>query len=389
MRAVLQLRGPPINCDASRSPPEASGLRPEASREARARYPRSMGPEAHAKPIREGALLAVLAAIAFGVTTPLVRRFGEGVSPFATAPLLYAGAAIASLPTGPASAREAQVRRAHLPRLVLVAALGAFVAPACLAWGLQRTSGSVASLLLNVEAVFTVLLARRIHREPIGGRVAAAVVLMALGGGCLVLEGFQGGRVGWGAIAVVAATLGWALDNTLTRPLASLDPTAVVRAKSAIGAALSFLLAWTAPFPPLRSAVALLACGAVGYGLSLRLYLLAQRRIGAARTGSVFAVAPFLGAATAFAMGERAAGLLTWVGALLFAVALVLHLTERHGHRHTHERLVHEHAHRHDDGHHDHVHDPPVEGVHSHEHVHTARTHEHPHAPDEHHRHAH
>ena len=51
------------------------------------------------------------------------------------------------------------------------------------------------------------------------------------------------------------------------------------------------------------------AIGASGYGLSLRLYLLAQRAFGAARTGSVFAFAPFIGAALAIALGDRS---LSW-----------------------------------------------------------------------------
>ncbi len=342
------------------------------------------------RPIAEGGLLAVVAALAFGITTPLVERFGRASSPFATATLLYAGAALTTL-FRPRARSEAHVRRRHVPRLVAVAVLGALVAPVCLAWGLHHTSAATASLLLNLEALFTVLLAFVLYREPIGGRVLAAVALMVGGGACLVLEGARGGSVGLGALAVVFATLGWALDNTLTRPLSGLDPTEVVRWKAALGAALGFALAWTehAPFPPARDAVALLACGAVGYGLSLRLYLRAQRRIGAARTGSIVAVAPFLGAAAAFALGDRSGGILTALGAVLFAAAVYLHLTEKHGHLHAHAALEHEHAHRHDDGHHDHVHDPPIAGEHSHVHRHEPRVHEHPHAPDDHHGHSH
>ena len=47
------------------------------------------------------------------------------------------------------------------------------------------------------------------------------------------------------------------------------------------------------------------AIGATGYGLSLRLYLLVLRAFGAARTGSVFAFAPVIGALLAIALGDR------------------------------------------------------------------------------------
>ncbi|HXN31929.1 MAG TPA: DMT family transporter [Polyangiaceae bacterium] len=343
-------------------------------------------------PLARGGALAVLAAVSFGVSTPLIQRLAQASGAFATATLLYAGAAAASLGgTGSKEGREAPVRRRHVRRLVLVALAGAVFAPACFAWGLQHTSASGASLLLHFEAVFTVLLAWRLYHEPIGGRVAVALSLMVAGGACLVFGGHASGRVGWGAAAVVASTLGWAIDNTLTRPLADLNPTQVVRWKGALGAAFGLVASvlLRERFPSPAAMLGLLAIGATGYGLSLRLYLLAQRGIGAGRTGSIFALAPFVGAATAWAMGDRTPGLSTAVAAALFAVGVCLHLTERHRHLHTHEPIDHEHAHRHDDGHHDHPHQPPVEGEHSHAHRHDVRTHDHPHAPDAHHLHRH
>jgi drug/metabolite transporter (DMT)-like permease len=340
-----------------------------------------------------GASFALLAALAFGVTTPLIQRFGRGVGAAPAAALLYAGAALASLEVlGKSADRDPPVRSAHLPRLLVVALLGAVFAPICLTWGLQHTDGTSASLLLNFEAVFTVVLAWRIHHEAIGGRVAVALAAMAMGGVLLVIGCARlGAGFGIGALAVVLATLGWALDNTLARPLADLSPTQVVKWKGALGALFSFVLAFASgqPFPKLAPLLGLVACGATGYGLSLRLYLHAQRQIGAARTGSIFAVAPFVGAAAAWCLGEGTFGPWSAFAALFFACGVYLHLTEKHGHRHTHQPLQHEHAHRHDDGHHDHEHSPPVVGEHNHPHVHDERTHEHPHAPDLHHRHEH
>jgi len=359
-------------------------------------------PDVLGNSIAEGTLLAALAAVLFGVTTPVIQRAGVDADPFSTALLLYAGAALATVPLPRAGmhaareAREAPVARRHAARLVAIALAGGALAPACFAWGLQRTSAAGASLLLNFEAVFTALLAWRLHGEALGRRFLAALALMSAGGVTLALtNGAMGAPAGagsgWGAIAVTAATLAWALDNALTRPLADLDPVQVVRFKGALGA-LASLLAFAAighAFPRWPHALALLACGATGYGVSLRLYLLAQRRIGAGRTGSVFALAPFVGAGVAWALGDRGPGLTTLTAGALFALAVYLHLTEHHEHRHTHARLAHEHGHRHDDGHHDHPHEAPVDGEHSHFHTHDPQTHEHAHGPDAHHGHAH
>jgi hypothetical protein len=133
----------------------------------------------------------------------------------------------------------------------------------------------------------------------------------------------------------------------------------------------------------------LLLVGATGYGLSLRFYLLAQRAFGAARTGSVFAFAPFIGAGLAVLLGDRSAGWLMAGGGVLMLAGILLHLAESHAHEHEHDALEHEHAHRHDDGHHDHAHDPMPAGPHSHWHRHEPTRHSHAHVPDAHHGHWH
>jgi drug/metabolite transporter (DMT)-like permease len=218
-----------------------------------------------------------------------------------------------------------------VPLLIAVMLLGAVAAPMALAWGLQHTSGVTASLLFNLEALFTVLLARLIWRETIGGRVSAALVAILAGGALLVLGGESASiEAGWGALAVVGATLAWAGDSVLSRALSRRNTAQVVGAKGVLGAAISmtFARALAESWPGASATVLLLATGIVGYGASLRLYLHAQRAFGAARTGTVFAAAPFIGAAVAWGMGQRAGGLATLAGTALCAVGVVLQLTE-------------------------------------------------------------
>lgn len=344
-----------------------------------------------------GASLALLAAGLFGVSTPLVQHFGKGLGAFSTAALLYAGAALIGLLSRQRVEREAQLMRGDLPRLLTMAVFGAVLGPVALAWGLQHTSGTSASLMLTLEALFTAMLARLLYRETMDRRVWAAMLLLLAGGVALVLDqGRGGGTQLWGMLAVLVATAAWGTDNTLSRALAERDPGQVVLGKAAIGAAATAVLAlvFGEPLPSLAAAVVLFAVGASGYGLSLRFYLLAQRAFGAARTGSVFAFAPFIGAAFAIALGDRSGTWVMAVGGVLMMLGVALHLMESHGHEHDHEALAHEHAHDHDDGHHDHTHEAATEngafaGSHSHPHVHAPRRHAHAHVPDAHHRHAH
>src|SRR5258706_12992255 len=96
-------------------------------------------------PLITGASAALLAALSFGVTAPLVTRFGAHVGPLSTASLLYAGAAASSLLRFERGS-GAPFERRHVWRLAGIALVGAGVAPTLLAWGLQRTGGTVGSL---------------------------------------------------------------------------------------------------------------------------------------------------------------------------------------------------------------------------------------------------
>lgn len=344
-------------------------------------------------PVATGVLLAAVAAIAFGIATPVVAWAGRDVGPLSTAALLYLGAALTAIVMQLVVRRgEASIRRTDAPRLIAIAIAGGAIAPTLLAWGLQRSGATAGALLLNFEAVFTVLLARAFFHEPIGRRVAIAVACMAAGGAVLTLDSSASGSFGlFGVLAVAGATVAWALDNTWTRPLAERDPFQVILVKGGLGASLtaSVALLRGEAMPPIDQGAVLLACGATGYGASLYLYLLAQRRIGAGRTGSVFALAPFIGAALAWSLGDRDAGWFALGASSLFALGVYLHVSERHRHRHSHESTEHDHMHRHDDEHHTHTHDPPVVGEHSHPHQHDPVEHEHEHAPDIHHGHSH
>jgi drug/metabolite transporter (DMT)-like permease len=93
----------------------------------------------------------------------------------------------------------------------------------------------------------------------------------------------------------------------------------------------------------------------------LRFYLLALRSFGAARTGSVFAFAPLIGALAAFALDERSASTLLVLGGSLIVFDVLLH------HHHTDlAQTMHSHAHKHVPLNHSHAHAPDAHHVHRH-----------------------
>ena len=344
--------------------------------------------------IRRGLAVAGLAALLFGMTAPLLKRASAGVGTLAAASFLYLGAGLGAAIAAvfrPADRDRSGFTARQRARLVLLAALGAVVGPALLVAGLRRIDGATASLLLALEAPFTIALARLFLGEFIGGRVWAAALLIVAGGAALVVGSAGSSLSATGIFLVVAATVAWSLDNLLSRGLADRDPLRVVALKGLLGAAVSGGAAIVVgeARPPVPTILVLVALGAVGYGVSLQFYLRAQSVIGAARTASIFATAPFVGVVVALAFGASWPGVAFPVAGLLIAAGVALHVSERHEHLHQHLATRHEHMHRHDDGHHEHRHDPMPVGPHSHPHEHEAVAHRHEHSEDLHHRHVH
>jgi drug/metabolite transporter (DMT)-like permease len=344
---------------------------------------------------RVGALCGLLAAALFGASTPFAKHLLQTTTPQLLAGLLYLGAALGlsgvSLVRRKASA-EARLRRSDVGVLTGIIALGGIAGPLLLLVGLRRVSSVTGSLLLNLEAPFTMLVAVLVFREHLG-RAALVAASFIVGGAALL--GFAPGElrvdpVGVGCI--VLACLCWAVDNNLTQRLSLRDPFAIVRSKALGAGACNSLIALARgdTLPPLRTVLFALAVGSLSYGLSVLLDTYALRLVGAAREAAYFAMAPFFGAITAVAFFRESVRLADAGALVVMAVGTALLSRDRHSHRHAHRALQHDHVHVHD-AHHHHAHPPGVSPgePHSHVHTHEPLVHEHPHVSDSHHRHSH
>ena len=189
---------------------------------------------------------------------------------------------------------------------------------------------------------------------------------------------------------IAAACLAWAVDNNLTRKLSSADPvlTAMIKGLAAGAVNTGLAVADGAVLPAAGVVTASAAVGFLGIGVSLVLFVLALRHLGAARASAYFSLAPFIGAVLATGLLHEAVTLNLALAVVLMGFGLWMHLAERHHHEHQHDALEHEHSHRHD-AHHRHTHHGPVSEPHSHWHRHAPLRHSHPHYPDLHHRHGH
>ncbi len=346
---------------------------------------------------RGGVWYALLAAILFGASAPLAKLLLRDAPPQLLAGLLYLGSGlglsiVAAVRSRGDQPKEASLGRRDIPWLAAAIVFGGIVGPVLLMVGLGRTPASSASLLLNLEGVFTALLAWVVFHENVDRRIAIGMLLIVLGGAALSWEGRAdfGGMAG--PLAIAAACLCWGIDNNLTQRVSGGDPVQIAMLKGLVAGSVNVAIAVMlgARWSGAVQAGAAMLLGFLGYGVSLVLFVLGLRHLGTARTGAYFSLAPFVGAALSLIVWREHPSIAFVLGATCMAAGLWLHLTERHAHVHEHGELEHSHAHVHD-AHHQHEHapgDPPGE-PHTHAHRHAPLVHSHSHYPDIHHRHSH
>ncbi|WP_019937978.1 DMT family transporter [Bordetella sp. FB-8] len=341
-------------------------------------------------------LYALLAAVLFGASTPLAKVLTADVPPILLAGLLYLGSGLGLTIIRFARDRGWQasgLKAAEWPWLLGAIGFGGVLGPVALMFGLTSTTGAAASLLLNLEAVLTALLAWIAFKENTDSRIVLGMVAIVAGGVLLAWPHGRIGQSGWqGPAAIATACLCWAIDNNLTRKVSASDALFIAGCKGGVAGVVNVALALLlgAALPSAHRVLPAMTLGLFGYGISLVMFVLALRGLGSSRTGAYFSTAPFVGAAIALLfMGEQVSWQF-WLAAALMALGVWLHLTERHGHAHTHEVIEHGHRHVHD-AHHQHEHPADWDGSepHSHPHRHEPITHSHPHFPDIHHRHSH
>ncbi|MBC7998936.1 MAG: DMT family transporter, partial [Leptolyngbya sp.] len=177
-----------------------------------------------------GVIYALLSSILFGLTTPFAKTLLYDIEPILLAGLFYLGSGIGlslyllCTRNTKLAKQEASLRRADLPWLCGAIAAGGIIAPVFLMMGLATTKASAASLFLNLESVFTALIAWFVFKENFDRRILLGMIVIVLGGILLTVDRSAALSLSTGLLLVGAACLGWAIDNNLTRKISSANP---------------------------------------------------------------------------------------------------------------------------------------------------------------------
>jgi drug/metabolite transporter (DMT)-like permease len=340
----------------------------------------------------------IISAALFGISPPLAKLLVKNIPPVALAGFLYLGAfiglslySIGRKMVSTESIRSTDLTSGDFPWLAGSVLSGGIIAPICLMFGLSQISGFTTSLLLNLEGIFTAIIAVIFFKENAGKRLWLALICMTTAGVFLTWDSSQGKFNYLGPLLVTLSLICWGIDNNLTRNISTRNPLQITRIKGLVSGLVSVSLAYALGMNitwDLSIFYALLL-GSFSYGISLVFFIKALEGLGSFRTGMFFSLAPFIGAVTSLILLQEWIGWVMFPAIMLTVAGVWLISTEDHEHLHLHEEEVHTHLHNHNDHHHIHEHEEIVREPHIHEHQHLEGNHVHSHYPDTHHRHEH
>lgn len=256
--------------------------------------------------VNKGIIFAIIAAICYGISSPFSKLLLDYISPMFMAGFLYLGAGLCMgifyiINLIKHAKITLNFKKHDLIYIILMILLDV-IAPILLMEGLRLTSASNASLLNNFEIVMTSLIAFIIYKEKISPRLLTGILIITLSCMILSIEGADAFKFSIGSLFILLAATCWGFENNCTRVISHLDPKFTVLLKGTFSGLISIILAIifkekiTYIFPIFAS----LGLGVIAYGLSIFFYIYAQRYIGAAKTSSYYALAPFIGTFLSF-----------------------------------------------------------------------------------------
>lgn len=243
---------------------------------------------------------ALISALLYAIYTPAAKALGLSVPPAYLTAYLYLGSGIGLgilylLFKKQFQQNEKSIDRSDVKDLSLVIVLNV-AAGILLNIGIKLSSAVSMSLVGNFEIVATSIIAALFFSERVSRRLWIGIIIIFIASIVLSFDAHNL-KISWGIIFGLLATVFWGLENNFTRKLSVKNPIQVVIVKGlgvGIGSYLVALIARETMVKNINVIMICLVLGFFSFGLSILLYVISQRFLGAAKTSAYYAVSPFI-----------------------------------------------------------------------------------------------
>ncbi len=280
-------------------------------------------------------LFAIAAAALYAINVPLSKLLLREVSPTMLAGFLYLGAGVgigillAVKKMLNKVETEQWLGKRDLPYTVAMVVLD-IAAPIFLMFGIANTNSANVSLLNNFEIVATSVIAFVVFKEKISRKLWGAIALVVIASVILGFEGTGAFAFNKGSVFVLCACICWGIENNCTRSISDKSSEQIVIIKGIFSGLGSVIVALCLgeEVPQVWYVLLTMLLGFVAYGLSINLYITAQKELGAAKTSAFYSVAPFLGVGFSFLILGEAPAVQFYVALIIMIISTVLMVKE-------------------------------------------------------------
>jgi drug/metabolite transporter (DMT)-like permease len=252
-----------------------------------------------------GLIYVLISAILFGSAFTLAKEPLKSVNSLMLSSIVYLISGASLMPVAFRSPFKIKGKK-QIATIVIIAILGAAVAPLLLFFGLEQTEPTDAAILVNGEIIFTILFAWIFFGEKASDLRSIASIILVITGLVLAttelrisgtLFQFKAGN-----IMILAATVCWALDNNISRRFlftSNIDPAPLAMIKSFLGGSILFVASVLLGRASLEFPIILwpqiIFMSVFGFGYALLFFLKGLKKIGTVRTMIVFSLTPIFG----------------------------------------------------------------------------------------------
>lgn len=249
-----------------------------------------------------GYICAALAALLFGSVSTVAKPVLSSINPLFISSLVYLISAVVFAPSAIMRYKKTVIDKKNYLLIFASAVFGGILAPVFYFSGLNLTTATDTSVLINGEILFTVLIAILFFKEKVNTIGYLAILLVIIGVSIITTNlsfSRELFRLDLGNLLVLCSTLFWAMDNNVSKLITSRVPIdRIVFVKSIVGGGFLFIIV-------ILNGISLdikneqvpniLFLGILGFGGSLFFFLQSLKFIGTVRTILIFSLTSVFG----------------------------------------------------------------------------------------------